>query len=91
MHSESIQFSVLGTHQNPVELWDTFKCKSLKAAKEGTGENSKSRSGSVSILALRVLMECELVSPGMLAAYANLKGAFDSVHHEALWDLLQLF
>ena len=25
---------------------------------------------------------------GMLAAYVDLKKVFDSVHHEALWDLL---
>ena len=43
------------------------------------------------ILALRVLVErrCEF-RQGMLTAYVNLKKAFDSVHREALWDLLRL-
>ena len=27
---------------------------------------------------------------GMLAAYVDLKKAFDSVHRETLWDLLRL-
>ena len=27
---------------------------------------------------------------GMLAAYVDFKKAFDSVHHEAIWDLLRL-
>ncbi|KAG0729173.1 Transposon TX1 uncharacterized protein [Chionoecetes opilio] len=41
------------------------------------------------ILALRVLVERRReFRQGMLAAYVDLKKAFDSVHHESLWDLL---
>ncbi|MEL6802745.1 MAG: reverse transcriptase domain-containing protein, partial [Bacteroidota bacterium] len=43
------------------------------------------------ILALRVLVERRReFRQGMLAAYVDLKKAFDSVHREALWDLLRL-
>ena len=43
------------------------------------------------ILALRVLVERRLeFRQGLLAAYVDLKKAFDSVHREALWDLLRL-
>ena len=43
------------------------------------------------ILALRVLVERRLeFRQGMLAAYVDLKKAFDSVHRESLWDLLRL-
>ncbi|KAG0729261.1 Retrovirus-related Pol polyprotein from type-2 retrotransposable element R2DM [Chionoecetes opilio] len=43
------------------------------------------------ILALCVLVERRRESRlGMLAAYVDLKKAFDSVHHESLWDLLRL-
>ena len=43
------------------------------------------------ILALRVLVEHRReFRQGMLAAYVDLKEAFDSVLHEALWDLLRL-
>ncbi|KAG0729200.1 (E3-independent) E2 ubiquitin-conjugating enzyme UBE2O [Chionoecetes opilio] len=43
------------------------------------------------ILELCVLVErrCEF-RQGMLAAYVDLKKAFDSVHRESLWDLLRL-
>ena len=43
------------------------------------------------ILALRVLVERRLeFRQGMLAAYVDLKKAFDSVHRESLWDLLRI-
>ncbi|KAG0714105.1 LINE-1 retrotransposable element ORF2 protein [Chionoecetes opilio] len=43
------------------------------------------------ILALHVLMERRReFRQGMLAAYVDLKKAFDSVHRESLWDLLRL-
>ena len=43
------------------------------------------------ILALRVLVERRRESrQGKLAAYVDLKKAFNSVHREALWDLLRL-
>ena len=43
------------------------------------------------ILALRVLVERRReFRQGMLAAYVDLKKAFDSVHREALWELLRL-
>ncbi|KAG0726185.1 LINE-1 retrotransposable element ORF2 protein [Chionoecetes opilio] len=43
------------------------------------------------ILALRVLVERRReFGQGMLAAYVDLKKAFDSVHRESLWDLLRL-
>ena len=43
------------------------------------------------ILALRVLAERRReFQQGMLAAYVDLKKAFDSVHREALWELLSL-
>ena len=43
------------------------------------------------ILALRVLVERRReFRQRMLAAYVDLKKAFDSVHREALWDLLRL-
>ena len=43
------------------------------------------------ILALRVLVERRReFRQGMLAAYVDLKKAFDSVHRETLWDLLRL-
>ena len=42
------------------------------------------------ILALRVLMERRReFRQGFFAAYVDLKKAFDSVHREALWDLLR--
>ena len=42
------------------------------------------------ILALRVLAERRReFRQGMLAAYVNLKKAFDSVHRKLLWNLLQ--
>ena len=42
------------------------------------------------ILALRVLVERRReFRQGFLAAYVDLKKAFDSVHREALWDLLR--
>ncbi|KAG0727434.1 LINE-1 reverse transcriptase [Chionoecetes opilio] len=42
------------------------------------------------ILALRVLVERRReFRQGMLAAYVDLKKAFDSVHRESLWDLLR--
>ncbi|KAG0725535.1 Alpha-N-acetylglucosaminidase [Chionoecetes opilio] len=42
-------------------------------------------------LALRVLVERRHeFRQGMLAAYVDLKKAFDSVHRESLWDLLRL-
>ncbi|KAG0730184.1 LINE-1 retrotransposable element ORF2 protein [Chionoecetes opilio] len=43
------------------------------------------------ILVLRVLVERRReFRQGMLAAYVDLKKAFDSVHRESLWDLLRL-
>ena len=43
------------------------------------------------ILALRVLVERRReFRQGLLAAYVDLKKAFDSVYREALWDLLRL-
>ena len=43
------------------------------------------------ILALRVLVERQReFRQGMLAAYVDIKKAFDSVHRETLWDLLRL-
>ena len=43
------------------------------------------------ILGLRVLVERRRKFPQvMLAAYVDLKKAFDSVHRETLWDLLRL-
>ena len=43
------------------------------------------------ILALRVLVERRLeFRQGLLAAYVDLKKAFDSVHRETLWDLLRV-
>ncbi|XP_047486540.1 uncharacterized protein LOC125037408 [Penaeus chinensis] len=42
-------------------------------------------------LALRVLVDRRLeFQQGMLAAYVDLKNAFDSVHRESLWSLLGL-
>ncbi len=43
------------------------------------------------ILALRVLVESRReFRQGMLAAYVDLKKAFDSVNREALWELLRV-
>merc|ERR1712035_186968 len=43
------------------------------------------------ILALRVLMERRLeFQQGLLAAYVDLKKAFDSVHRGTLWDILHI-
>ncbi len=43
------------------------------------------------ILALRVLMERRLeFRQGLLAAYVDLKKAFDSMHHGTLWDILRV-
>lgn len=36
---------VLGTLEDPIELWDTFKHETLQAAKECIGEHWRSRSG----------------------------------------------
>ena len=43
------------------------------------------------ILALRVLVERRLeFQQGLLAAYVDLRKAFDSVHRETLWDILRV-
>ena len=43
------------------------------------------------ILALRVLVERRLAfQRGLLAAYVDLKKAFDSVHRESLWEILRI-
>ena len=40
----SNSFGVLHTLKDPAELWYTFKCETLKAAKECVGEYPRSRS-----------------------------------------------
>ena len=61
-------------HQRPEQSWFT-----------------PDKSTTDHILALRVLVECQRgFRQGMLAAYVDLKKAFDSVHQETLWDLLHL-
>ncbi|KAG0714123.1 Carbohydrate sulfotransferase 1 [Chionoecetes opilio] len=44
----SNRFDVLGALEDPLELWDTFKCETLQAAKESIGERLRSRRGFVS-------------------------------------------
>ena len=44
----SNRFNVLGSLEDPVELWDTFKRETLEAAKEYIGERPRSRSGFAS-------------------------------------------
>ncbi|KAG0715745.1 hypothetical protein GWK47_000119 [Chionoecetes opilio] len=44
----SNRFDVLGALEDLVELWDTFKCETLKAVKECIGERPRSRRGFVS-------------------------------------------
>lgn len=41
--SDCLNLNVLGTFDDPVELWDTFKKDTLEAEKKCTGEHSKSR------------------------------------------------
>ena len=58
-------------HQRPEQSWFT------------TGKSTTDR-----ILALRVLVERRPeFRQGVLAAYVDLKKAFDSVHRATLWDL----
>ncbi|MFV0264558.1 MAG: hypothetical protein ACK5JN_19375 [Kluyvera sp.] len=44
----SNRFNVLGTLEDPVELWDTFKRETMQAAKECIGERPRSRGGFAS-------------------------------------------
>ena len=44
----SNRFNVLGTLEDPEELWDAFKRETLKAAEECIGERPRSRGGFVS-------------------------------------------
>ena len=44
----SNRFEALGTLEDPVEMWDTFKRETLKAAEECVGERPRSRSGFAS-------------------------------------------
>lgn len=39
----SNQFNVFTTLEDPVQLWDTFKCKTIEAARECIGEHPRSR------------------------------------------------
>ena len=43
------RFGVLDTHEDPVELWDSFKRETLEAAKECIGERPMSPSGFTSV------------------------------------------
>lgn len=45
----SNRFELLGILEDPIELWDTFKREILQTAKEYTGEQSISKSGSASV------------------------------------------
>ena len=63
----------------------------LKHQKPEQSEFTPGKSTTDQILALRVLVEHrQKFRQGMLAAYVDLKKAFDSVHRETLWDLLRL-
>ena len=53
----SNRFEVLGTLEDPGELWDTFKCETLKAAKDCIGERPRSRSGVASRETLETIEE----------------------------------
>lgn len=44
----SLGFGVIGTSENPVELWDTFKREYPEAAKEYLGERQRSADGFAS-------------------------------------------
>ena len=48
---------MLNTLEDLVELWDTFKCKILEAAKESIGEHPRARSGFTSIDTLESIEE----------------------------------
>ena len=63
----------------------------LKHQKPEQSGFTSGKSTTDCILALRVLVgrRCEF-RQGMLAAYVDLKKAFDLVHRETLWDLLLL-
>lgn len=61
----------------------------LKLQRPGQSGFTPDKSTSDRILALRVLVERRHeFRQGMLAAYVDLKKAFDLVHREAPWDLL---
>ena len=47
----------LDTLEDPEELWDTFKCDTLEAAKECIGERLRSRSGFTSVETLESIEE----------------------------------
>ena len=48
---------MLGTLEDPIELWDTFKREILQAAKDCIGERPRSRSGFASEEALECIEE----------------------------------
>ena len=53
----SNRFEVLGSLEDPVELWDTFKRETLQAAKDCIGERPRSRSGFASEETLECIEE----------------------------------
>ena len=53
----SNRFEAFDTHEDPEELWDTFKRETLEAAKECIGERPRSRSGFTSVETLESIEE----------------------------------
>ena len=53
----SNRFGVLDTLEDPEELWDTFKCETLEAAKECIGERLSSQSGFTTVETLESIEE----------------------------------
>ena len=53
----SNRFEVLDTLEDPEELWDTFKCETLEAAKECIGERPRSQSGFTSVKTMENIEE----------------------------------
>ena len=51
------RFGVLDTLEDPEELWDTYKCETLEAAKECIGERPRLRSGFTSVETLESIEE----------------------------------
>ncbi len=69
----SNRIEVLGALEDPVELWDTFKRETLKAAKECIGERPRSRGGFVSAETLENIEESRAARlAGNLDTYRSL-------------------
>ena len=72
-------------------LLTRIRCHLLKHHRSEQSGFTPGKSTTDRILALRVLVERRReFRQGFLAAYVDLKKAFDSVHRESLWNVLRL-